>query len=162
MPTTERMRDDAAIDDALDGRARLMIRIASTCPHLYAKDGRALTFDLAFQREALVSDLLKTGLFAMNLHRHVSAGREGRSLGVGGMPSFLVASGLHYAIVAAPLEAGSAPGRPVVDVDALSRQVDRVERTFGTIPVDHALAARMSGFARARAARPGASREMIG
>lgn len=131
-------------------RAHVILDVARRLPQRYGKQGVELGAMTAFQRQPLVSDLLKLGLFSMNISRIIELGEaNGENVTFSAIPSFLLGVGIHYAIEVAPTMASPMPGSPVVDVDRLERHVRRIEKHFGAVPVDAALVAEVAIQARA-------------
>lgn len=137
-----------------DLRAHVILDVGSSMPHQFSRNGRTLPAEVAFQSQVLVRDLLKLGLFSMNIQSMAGLQDEAGGIPVSfaKIPESLLGVGLHYAITVAPTVPGE--GEPIVVIDELERHVRRLERHFGRIDVDMSLVARVAEHARERSIAP--------
>ncbi|MFG6083436.1 hypothetical protein ACEUZ9_004696 [Paracoccus litorisediminis] len=131
---TERLRN-------LDGelRAEVMLEAALARSHHFTKNGHVLPVELAFQSAELVTNLVKLGLFSMNMPNmsEMEASAEDGSISFNRVPAFLLAVGIDYAIEVAPTVDMLGPGgAQVISLDALADHIDRIETHFGAITID--------------------------
>ena len=147
-------QDDSASHEELLLRANVLLEVGLTSPYRFTRNGHVLQADVAFQSAPLVRNLLKLGLFSMNLNSMISVNEqiEEDKLSYSRVPSFLLAVGLHYAIDVAPLDPASPAEDMVISLDALDAQVARLEKTFGTIAIDTELLGIIPSLARERLA----------
>jgi len=148
--------DPAAEHDA-GIRARVVHDLAAGSAEMFSKGGRVLEARVAIQSVPLLTDLMKVGLFSMNLDSASGPDRLAR----GGFPaervsSFLLGVGMLYAIEVAPT-VKSADGIESISVEELAQHVRRIENSFGEIPVDRGMLTEVASIARRnlmRAATP--------
>ncbi|MCE6959694.1 hypothetical protein LAZ40_11755 [Cereibacter sphaeroides] len=139
-----------------DMQALMLLHLGNAVDVAFHKSGRTLRAPVAFRSQALVRDILKVGLFSMNVPGQDRAGEEGRSgFAAPALPSALLGLAFHYALEAAPRAEG-AP-EETIDLGDLESHVALIERYFGPIGVDMDLVARVSILAAGPAPSPGPS-----
>ncbi|MCW3782566.1 DUF2608 domain-containing protein [Defluviimonas salinarum] len=153
--------ESVRLDLDTDFRARVLLEVGMRCPHQFSRNGRTFPAGTAFLSQVLVRDLLKLGLFSLNIHS--MAGLDERASGMpvsfARIPSSLLGIGLHYAIDVAPRDPDSPDGAPVVLIDDLERHVQRIEAHFGPVDIDMGLVARVAQCAHDATAVPEAAAE---
>lgn len=138
-----------ARDEEMRTRAEVVFKALTLKERVYAWRGNELPSAVAMQSEPLVTALLKTGLFAINIQSMVTltGGPDAGKLPVEAVPSFLLGMGADYAVSVAPQMAG-APEGEVIDVAQLVAAVEKLESVMGDIPVDARLISEVCGVAR--------------
>lgn len=131
-------------------RAMVLLQTGMDKPHVYSRNDRIFGPDIAFQSQVLVRDLLKLGLFSMNIHSMAGLEDVDGNIPVSfaRVPASLLSIGLDYAIDVAPTDANDEIEVPVVSLDQLEYQIQRLEQHFGQIVVDISLVARVARLAR--------------
>ena len=141
---------DVARENDSAMRATVVYEVASAVPHLFSHGGNVLAAPVALQSKPLLVDLMKVGLFSMNLDSASSfERRSGTAFPADRISSFILGMAVLYAIEVAPTE-NSAEDPPVVSLDALNRHVRRIEAAFGEIPVDLAMISQVTRIANVR------------
>lgn len=142
-------QDVLATDRDIEFKAKVLVETGRRSPHVFARNGRTFGPLVSFQSQPLVRDLMKLGIFSMNLQ--TMAELEATAPGAakfGKVPAALLAMGFHYAIDVAPGDVDPENGIRTVLVDDLERHVDRIETAFGQIDIDPQLVERVSIVAR--------------
>ena len=131
-----------------DMRAQVLLDVGMSMPHQFSRNGRTFSAETAFQSQVLVRDLLKLGLFSMNIQLMAGLRDDTGNIPVSfaRVPESLLGVGLHYAISVAPTDPQEE--EPVVLIDNLEKHVQILERHFGQIDVDMGLVARVAQWAR--------------
>lgn len=143
-------KESLAHDEDANYRASVLLATGMEKPHVYSRNDRIFGPDIAFQSQVLVRDLLKLGLFSMNIHSMAGLEDTGGNIPVSfaRVPASLLSIGLDYAIDVAPTDANEEISVPVVSLDQLELQIQRLEQHFGQIVVDISLVARIARLAR--------------
>lgn len=146
----EAMAAEIAIERDREIRAAVILDVAMRRPHRYSRQGIELGAMAALQSQPLVTDLVKLGLFSMNIEKIIALDEreDGEAVSFSRIPSFLLGVGVHYAIEVAPTLKSPEGSPPVISVGGLENHVRRIEKHFGIIPVDSALVARVAILAR--------------
>lgn len=134
-------------------RAEVILEAVSTCPRVFTKNGLVHPVKVAMQSTELVTNLIKLGLFSINVPNmsEMQEAADGEGISFDRVPSFILGMAVHYAVEAAPIAAEPSPdGTPMVSLDDLASHVERIEEVFGTVSVDHDL---VNGVARLAARR---------
>lgn len=141
---------DPTIDRELSAAGLLDVGLARK--HHFTKNGHILPAEQAFQSSELISNLMKLGLFSMNIPLSDDASLDGDGLvHTARIPVFLLAMGLDYAIEASPTIAEpTQSGEPVISLDALAEHIAKIENGFGAISIDHELVDRIAMLANYR------------
>lgn len=153
----------------LDRALRALIILEAGCAQActFTKNGHVLQPQVALQSVDLLRDLMKLGLFCLNIPISGAKTEDDEEDGetrFDRFPSFFLGMSIHYAITVAPaLEDFDPEGRavsrrpgvvPTIDLERLSDHVSRIEREFGVVPVDDELIARASQLATHRLRGP--------
>ncbi len=139
-----------------DMKARVLLDIGASMPHRFSRNNRTLPAVSAFQSQVLVRDLLKLGLFSMNIPSMASIEGEGSRGGMSfnKVPDAILGMGIHYAVTVSPTDPEAGQDGPVILIDELERHVKRLEAHFGTIHVDMQVVSRVAQLAREATASP--------
>lgn len=132
-------------------RAALLLEVAASCPHKYTRNGLVHNAQTAFQSKPLVTNLLKLGIFSMNIPTMSGLDEATEKVGVSfaTVPSALLATGVHYAIAVAPRAEGPEDEEtPIICLDALEAHVMRIEKELSEIHIDHDLVAHIRVLAQ--------------
>ena len=117
--------------------AELLLDLAEKCDVSFKKNGMTLSAEVAMLSPSLVVQLVKLGLFSLNVSSMARMGQgDDHDPGIARLPyipSALLGLGFHYAMTAAPRDIDDAK---IVHVDALDEHIKFIERTFGDIDVD--------------------------
>ena len=140
-------------------QAALLLGVANSLPHKYTRNGLVLDATAAFQSHPLVENLLKLGIFSMNIPTMSGLEEAAHRAGVNfaAVPSALIATGIHYAISVAPRQKGfEGDEAPVICLDALAAHVAKIERELSEIHIDHGLVSSVRMAAQKRLEAGGA------
>lgn len=147
----DRSITDAEAAVAVEGQAEDMLAIATSLPHRYRHGGHVAGAREAMQNPELVGNLVKLGTFCAGLE---DASKHSLAVARGSisMPTMLIGMGFHYAIEVAPRSEDDGLG-PIIDLNALSRHLRRIEGTMGLIEIDPRLLDAINRLARERLMR---------
>jgi len=144
--------ENAAVlrDSDMAMRASVVLEALTLNKRIYKRGSISLGADVAMQSAPLVESLLKIGLFAVNIQSMVTlAGKtEDGKAPFTNIPSFLLGMAAHYATDVAPQASGS--DGAVVDIDHLVKEVSKIEKAMGNIPVDRRLVEDVTSLAYAK------------
>lgn len=140
-------RESQRLEQETDLKARILLEVGMQMPHRFSRNGRVFPAGQAFQSQVLVRDLLKLGLFAMNIPSMADLpDRLGeRPVTFATVPEAFLGLALRYAVI---VSESSRDPEPIVEIDDLDRRVRRLEAHFGRIDIDMSLVARVAQCAR--------------
>lgn len=145
--------DSMQLHQDTDLRARVILDVGMRLPHQFSRNNRTFPASTAFQSQVLVRDLLKLGLFCMNIPSMAGLQDSEGNIPVSfaRIPESLLGIGVRYAI---RVSADPADYDPVIQIDDLERHVERIEAHFGPIDIDMGLVARVAQCAREASLAP--------
>lgn len=128
--------------------AQVLLQVGMDMPNQYHRNNRTFPAHTAFQSLPLVRDLLKLGLFCMNMPTMAQPQNGAGELGAAGIraPEAILGVGFRYAI--SVMSAPSPGSFPILQIDDLERHVSRIEKVFGQIDVDMGLVHEVGRLAR--------------
>ncbi|MBW3243610.1 hypothetical protein KUV57_13130 [Epibacterium sp. DP7N7-1] len=145
--------DSMQLRQDTDLRALVILDIGMRLPHQYSRNDRTYPAQTAFQSQVLVRDLLKLGLFCMNIPSMAGIQDAEGTIPVSfaRIPESILGIGLRYAI---QVSAHPSENDPILQIDDLEKNVKRIEAHFGPIDVDMGLVARVAQCAREASLAP--------
>ncbi len=154
----ERLDESESIEvsQSSDMKARVLLDIGAAMPHRFSRNNVTLPAVSAFQSQVLVRDLLKLGLFSMNIPSMASIGNSGARDGISfsRIPDALLGMAIHYAVTVSPTDPETPDDAPVILIDELERHVKRLEAHFGIIQIDMQVVSRVQQLAREAVTTP--------
>lgn len=123
-----------------DQAALAMVLLSEAHDCSFRLNGQPLRAPKAMMSSDLVTDLMKVGIFSLNLQAGHSPRDESKPVSGFGA-QLLIATGFDYAIEAVPRAAGDPLS---INLEDLRDHVRRIEGVFGTIPVDQYLVSRVT------------------
>lgn len=125
-----------AID--IEACSALLREILDEGAPMFERDGRRLEAPVALRTISVGTDLLKLGLFALNIHSLARLNQDTPAVRALPLPGELLGLAFDFALETAP--ATDVDGRRCISVRDLARLTALIEASFGEIRVDPALA----------------------
>jgi len=150
-------RGEGDLDRDIDVRAWLLVLGAAGSRRSFEQGGHILGPVEALQHHPLVVDLMKLGLFSLNVDMFARENpgiaipedfQVGGEVTLANVPLFLIAMGFLYAIKVAPnSDEGEDEDENVISLDGLRSHIARIEGSMGSIAYDPILTSRVTTLA---------------
>ena len=124
---------------ARETTADLVIAMVGHVTTRFERYGYVLPAAEALQSHEVTGSLLKMAVFSMNMHTMRIPGQSPGEAEPILIPDFLIAAGMHYAMMVSPFTGNRGQDETIAHVDDLLEHIERIEATHGEISIDRGL-----------------------